>query len=204
MMYTGVIQWDISSFYVINSISNPLLDLFMVAITHLGSIFFISILGLVILLIAKNENIKKIAVLILMGLAIHAMLITLIKVAVNRERPSEALNDVSLKVWGYEAKAHGASFPSGHAGRWFIIATILIPSRRRLRKFSYFSIAIGILVSISRIYVGMHFPLDVIFGVGFGFLAGYLTLKLEERFEPQIQNLCLKLPFFGSDNKSFL
>ena len=43
------------------------------------------------------------------------MLITPIKVAVNRDRPSEALNNVSLKAGGYGAKVHGASFPGGHA-----------------------------------------------------------------------------------------
>jgi len=46
------------------------------------------------------------------------MLITPIKVAVNRDRPSEALNNnnVSPKTGGYGVKAHGASFPGGHAG----------------------------------------------------------------------------------------
>jgi predicted house-cleaning noncanonical NTP pyrophosphatase (MazG superfamily) len=84
---------------------------------------------------------------------------------------------------GYEhySMGWGPSFPSGHAGRLFIIATLLWPSRRKMRKFAYFSILLGIVISISRIYVGMHFPLDVIFGAGFGIVAGYVTVLLEKR-----------------------
>ncbi len=59
-----------------------------------------------------------------------------------------------------------------------------------MRKFAYFFILLGIVISISRIYVGMNFPLDVIFGVGFGIAAGYIALRVERRFKHQIQNLC--------------
>ena len=186
----NIIQWDINTFYAINSISNPLLNLFMAVITHLGSGLFIGTLSLLIFLITKNRELKKIVVLILIGLAIHAILITPVKLAVDRERPPDILKgtpipDVCEKCPPPKVLEHewGPSFPSGHAGRLFIIATLLWPSRRKMRKFAYFSILLGIVISISRIYVGMHFPLDVIFGAGFGIVAGYITLLLEKRLE---------------------
>jgi hypothetical protein len=75
-MCVNIIQWDINTFYAINSISCPLLNLFMVAITHVGSGLFIGTLSLLIFLITKNRELKKIVVLILIGVAIHAILLT--------------------------------------------------------------------------------------------------------------------------------
>ena len=197
----NIIQWDVSTFYAINSISYPLLDLFMAVVTRLGSGLLIGTLSFLVFLISKDIKLRRIAVLILMGLAVHSMFVAPVKLAVNKERPPEFLTGASIlnvcnncpspKV--LERKG-GPSFPSGHSGRLFIIAVLLWPSKRKMRKFAYLSILLGIVVSISRIYVGMHFPLDVIFGVGFGVVSGYVALLLEKRFERQIEYLC-RIPF---------
>tara|TARA_B100002051_G_scaffold217448_1_gene210284 strand:+ start:4857 stop:5285 length:429 start_codon:yes stop_codon:yes gene_type:complete len=67
------------------------------------------------------------------------------------------------------------SFPSNHSANIFVIYFIL--SSIYKKKTKYFFIA-AFLVAISRIYVGVHYPLDVLSGAIIGLSVGYLINKL--------------------------
>ena len=71
-------------------------------------------------------------------------------------------------------------FISSHAANVFGLATI---SSLLLRKkwFAWFMFIWAFLVGYSRIYVGKHFPLDVICGAAFGILIGYLVFLLYKK-----------------------
>ena len=94
------------------------------------------------------------------------------KTFVQRARPAETLPDVILRG---NSAAHGLSFPSGHAMVIFAIATLVSPYFRGRWKVLPWALAAA--VCLSRVYLGAHFPLDVVAGAGLGtFIGGVLNL----------------------------
>jgi len=95
-----------------------------------------------------------------------------VKMFVQRHRPAETLPDVILRG---RAAAHGLSFPSGHAMVIFAIATLVSPYLKG--RWKILPWALAVVVGLSRLYLGAHFPLDVIAGAGLGiFIGGVLNL----------------------------
>jgi len=96
---------------------------------------------------------------------------TLLKYAVQRDRPPtvvldpEPLLDVPTT----------SSFPSGHTSSSFACAWVLSRLAPRLTVPLF---ALAALIGFSRIYVGVHYPLDVLAGAVFGILVATALLKL--------------------------
>jgi undecaprenyl-diphosphatase len=102
------------------------------------------------------------------GLAVY-LLDKVVKSIVDRARPLELLDHVHV----HGTAATGAGFPSGHAAVAFALATIawLWFSPRVHWAFLGFALA----VAAARVFVGAHFPLDVIGGAGLGTAVGALV-----------------------------
>jgi undecaprenyl-diphosphatase len=92
-----------------------------------------------------------------------------IKAATSRDRP-----DVDTLV----PRPHSSSFPSGHAATSFACATVLSAFEPRLRVPLY---VLAALIALSRAYVGVHFPLDVLAGATWGLCVGWLTVRALRR-----------------------
>jgi undecaprenyl-diphosphatase len=98
-----------------------------------------------------------------------------VKVAVDRPRPYRTI----LEPEPLLRSDIGASFPSGHAATSFAGAVLLA---YLLRRAVPALLALAALVAFSRVYVGVHYPLDVIAGAALGTavalaVAGMLTLR---------------------------
>ncbi|MGH2568459.1 MAG: phosphatase PAP2 family protein, partial [Bacteroidota bacterium] len=97
---------------------------------------------------------------------------SLMKSAVNRPRPFEVLRDVKVKLF---SEPTGASFPSGHAAQAFAVATML--SLRYKPAVSLPAFVWAGLVAYGRVYVGVHYPTDVLGGMAVGAILSALAFQ---------------------------
>lgn len=72
-----------------------------------------------------------------------------------------------------------ASFPSGHAAISFALATSVFLYNRKAGVFAYF---IAAMISVSRVFVGVHYPLDVFLGALLGICVAMLTNIFIKRY----------------------
>lgn len=116
---------------------------------------------------------KKPGVTFALTLVVTAIINTIAKFLINRQRPFEALNVTSVIPTSL------SSFPSGHAMMMFCMIPIISKSFPKTKIFVW---GIAILVSLSRIYLGVHYVSDVVAGAIFGYLTGYAVLKISEKY----------------------
>jgi membrane-associated phospholipid phosphatase len=115
---------------------------------------------------------RRLAPLVLVVLADAAAegVVGLLKSAIGGRRPHLAHRLVPLP--------HSASFPSGHAATSFACATVLSVLVPRAAP-AFFVLAAAI--AYSRLYVGVHWPLDVVGGAALGVLIALLLLSAVRR-----------------------
>ena len=90
---------------------------------------------------------------------LKASLEAVAKTFVQRGRPAQTVPDVILRG---NSAAHGLSFPSGHAMVIFAITALVAPYLKGWWKVLPWALAAA--VCLSRMYLGAHFPLDVVAG----------------------------------------
>jgi undecaprenyl-diphosphatase len=97
-----------------------------------------------------------------------------LKSLINRPRPPLRYPEPKTLV----PLPHDASFPSGHAATSFAAATMLLFAFPRLAPLLY---VLAAAVAFSRVYVGVHYPLDVIGGAALGALIAIALRALMTR-----------------------
>jgi len=104
------------------------------------------------------------------------LLVTGTKAVVDRRRPYEALDGVKAKhIWS----AGGGSFPSGHAAMAFTIATTLSLHSPK-PEIMIPSFAWACFVAYARVYLGLHYPSDIVGGAVLGTGLAFLTWSVRE------------------------
>lgn len=88
-----------------------------------------------------------------------------------RPRPFVALNFIPL----IDQSPKEASFPSGHASFFFALSTIVYFYNKKAGILFYIA---SFFIVIGRIFVGIHWPLDILAGAILGILMGWLLNKL--------------------------
>jgi undecaprenyl-diphosphatase len=81
-------------------------------------------------------------------------------------------------------KESGNSFPSGHAAFFFAIAIIILFWRP---KWGWFFIGSAIVLSFARIYVGVHWPFDILGGMAIGLMCGFAVYYLFKPIETTLK-----------------
>ena len=170
---------NIELFYFINNdLSNPILDLIMPHLTDLGgfaTLLCLCILAILIFRHYKNERYLKISKLCLYALLVSAGIAACLKLGVVEDRPFTVLNHVNQLVVPSEPN----SFPSGHASSTFSVITVLVHEFRQNRILITLLIIFGLLICFSRVYCGVHYPLDVVVGAMVGVISGVIVLKVK-------------------------
>jgi len=118
-----------------------------------------------------DEKSHRVVVLTLVALLVTEAIVGALKVIVARPRPADLLPQVeTLRI-----AVGGFSFPSAHAARAFAAASVLG---------SYFAGGrwtlwiVAALIAVSRVALGVHYPLDVIVGALLGAGVGWLLLRV--------------------------
>ncbi len=133
--------------------------------------------------IYKNFKLKTlvfILIFVALGATISDQIANIFKYGVARLRPC---HDPSLIGQMRIVKCGGQfGFYSAHAANTFFLATYLsLILKRKIKWFPYFVFSWAIIVSYSRIYLGVHFPGDIIVGAFAGSLIGFIFALLAKK-----------------------
>lgn len=173
---TGIIKTgDITLFLLLNrKLRCKPMDLLMTIVTQLGSTAF-SIALAALFLLSENPYLNSVGVQLAATLICGQIIVQTVKRLVNRPRPFRAL----AQTIAVKPPACKYSFPSGHSCAAFCIAFVLASAFTGLGAVFLLMAA---LVSTSRIYLGFHYPTDVVVGYLIAhisyFVAGLLPLFL--------------------------
>ncbi|MBP8976847.1 MAG: phosphatase PAP2 family protein [Bacteroidetes bacterium] len=176
-----LLSFDTQAFYFINhSLQNWFFDFLMPIITdlnHYRVIIVAAFVILVLMIIRGKSNVRLGAILLVLAVAFSDQLNSFVlKFLFSRPRPCHVLQDVHLLV----GCGGGFSFPSSHAANNFAGALVLAYCIPRYRWWFW---SFATLVAFSRIYVGVHYPLDVIGGAIVGMACGSIVIVLYLLFE---------------------
>jgi len=170
-MFVDLYPADSTLFRVVNSgMANPILDVVMPVLTEVRN-FYVPYAILFIALLWKGGRRGRICALLLAlaVLAADPLSSRVIKEMVMRVRPCSALEDVRILV-GCGA---GKSFPSSHAVNNFAAAVVIGYFFRRALPYA---LAVAATIAFSRVYVGVHYPGDVLGGAIIGSATAGLLL----------------------------
>ncbi|MFH1664608.1 MAG: phosphatase PAP2 family protein [Candidatus Omnitrophota bacterium] len=159
---------DTNIFYFFNKTCHrAVLDSVMPIVTEFGDGAVLFIMALALLLF-KQKKVKGTGILLMAGLTFSYNIGQLLKGAVMRPRPFHALADVYVPF-----QEPGFSFPSNHASMVFMTAFLLAGCFGK--KYLFYTAAV--IVAVSRLYLGVHYPSDVAVGACLGILLGYILTK---------------------------
>ncbi|MHA1791186.1 MAG: phosphatase PAP2 family protein [Promethearchaeota archaeon] len=173
-------EWDIQCFHKINNWTEKKAS-WLKYYTHVGSLFFwiasYIVTGLISWIIKSPTGwlIVKLSVTNYISIVI----ILIIKLKIGRIRPCFALNNVNLRE--NKKLFHGPSLPSGHVQLFF--SNSLIITHVLFKSFPQLSIIIllilvasCIILAFSRVFVGVHYPIDTIIAFFSGAVVYLLTI----------------------------
>ena len=154
-----------------DSVRGPVLDRIMQFITSLGDGGFLAILACLVLILIPRF--RKTGLTASLSLALDYLFLNLIlKNLVARVRPYVLIEKLHLIA----KEPSDYSFPSGHSGAAFAVASVLFLCMPR--KVGIPAMALAALIDFSRLYLGAHFPTDVIGGVLLGCLTVWISWRL--------------------------
>ena len=197
-MIEDVLNLDTELFIYLNSLGFPLFDNFWIFLSNKeANVLFYSTL-LVLYFYKRSLKFKfselfYLLILIAFMITITDQTANLFKDSFQRLRPcyNEMIKDSIRLV--KESCGGKYGFFSAHASNSFTLAVFFgLLYKKKFKYLIYFSLLYASLISYSRIYLGVHFPLDILFGAAFGLIIGILTFNFYDK----------KLYYFKFFNKS--
>ena len=170
LLKAGAVRWDVSLFRILNQVPPAAAS----ALTPLSRLFLpVSIIAVVVLtvgyVVARNRSVLPLAAGAIAAGASWA-LGNVTKALADRSRPYKVIASAVLR----QHPAHGTSFPSTHTAVTMAVVIALMPFLPR--ALAAVAVAYAVLVGWSRVYLGVHYPLDVLAGAGIGIAVGGAVL----------------------------
>jgi membrane-associated phospholipid phosphatase len=175
LLWTTGQRIDAWAFLVLNYRGHrpPWLDVIMLGFTQIGS----AIAAMAISLVLYLTSDRLLAYEFMLGTLSLWLVVELLKVIVRRSRPF--ITFVEARIVGHQVG--GRSFPSGHTSQVFF-AALLLSQHFHAAPWLVFPLYItALLVGITRMYVGAHYPRDVLAGIILGSAWG-LAVGTVDRF----------------------
>jgi len=156
--------------------------LIMSWITDIATLYLgvLAIVVIVFLVTLKQTEKREAFWDLIVALALNFIIMLILKTAVSRPRPGEI-----------STNGPSSSFPSAHASRSFVMFGIL---SNFYQKFLYFFYILAIIISFSRLYLGVHYFTDVWFGAIIGLVISRIVIKnkLGARFRRRFRKHVLR------------
>lgn len=179
-MVDQILQLDTDLFIYLNSLGTPTWDQFWLAYT--SKFNWIPLYAVLLYLIFKQMRLKAFLITIVavaLMILVTDQVTNLFKNGFHRLRPchlAELIDGMRL----VKARCGGQyGFFSGHASNTMSAALFIgLILKNRFKYLLYFLICWALLMGYSRIYIGVHYPLDVVLGALFGAVTGTLFYML--------------------------
>lgn len=176
-----IFDYDKELFLYLNSKHITWLDPIMLGLSSFTS-WILVCLAIIALMIYRGGRWRFIApVFMLLNVGMNAAVNNIVKWIVERPRPLhvELWQDTIHVIEKYE---ESFSFFSGHSSNSFTMV-VFASLYFRNKTFSILTVAWALAVAYSRIYVGKHYPIDIICGIFVGIFMGYFGTKIFEVFK---------------------
>lgn len=174
---------NVDIFYLINNgFSNPYLDFVMPHLSDVGGLTFYAILLAILLLMSWKDifglgKYWELIKLCIASLILAVMITACAKLFFSQPRPFLVLEHAHVLTTSVDPN----SFPSGHTSTTLSIMTVLFLKSKqyftRYKLVKCFCILYCVLIPFSRIYIGMHYPFDVLVGGVIGMVCGVVVCK---------------------------
>lgn len=169
-MLAFILHIDRTLFLFFNrSIANPIFDFIFPFITEPRNWLIIAAIAIVFLLVKEKKKALIVLGLVIIGVALSDLIAyRIIKPLVGRMRPChpQFMVEGGRFLVGYKTSF---SFPSNHSMNVFSAATVI---SWFYNKYSLYFFGFAALIGFSRIYVGVHYPIDVTGGAVLGIILG--------------------------------
>jgi undecaprenyl-diphosphatase len=180
--FNKLIEWDHKVFLKIYRDETSRKYLFTAkVISFFGNIYFWIIIAIIIAIANYVTKDYYLSALFFGGFDQSFFFYVLMRyVIVKRNRPYITLRQHNVQKED-ELTGEHKSFPSGHV-TFFIFFCYLFSFYFNFWPFLLIGVVLGCIIGITRITLGVHFPLDVIFGVVFGFVFSWFYLYVTAPF----------------------
>jgi undecaprenyl-diphosphatase len=184
-----LLKLDEQLFLWLNGIHSPWLDPIMAILTKTQSWvpLYLLLIYLIIKQYKKNSWICLVA-LTLVVLMTDQVTASIMKPYFERLRPSHEPSLASVIHLVDNQKGGQFGFASSHAANTFGVAMFVWLSLKKSNKFIWLIFAWSIVMSYSRIYLGLHYPGDILVGASIGLLTGWAFSKaVQKLMESKLQ-----------------
>ena len=197
-MIEEILKLDSQLFIFLNNLGSPTFDNFWIYLSYKESNILFYLALLIFYFFSESKKIKLSEVFysllfIAIMIAIADQTANLFKDSFQRLRPCYNESLISFVRLVNESCGGKYGFFSAHASNSFSLAVFFgLLFKNKFRFIIYMTLFYAFLISFSRIYLGVHFPLDIFFGGVYGIITGLVIFRIYEN----------RLNFFKFLNKS--